>query len=78
MQSICATVLLHSQNVFRPELIKSYNKRHATVGRVENVLVKKNELGHNLIVPSTVWGGFLVILNMQIREFAQISMNNGD
>ena len=40
--------------------------------------LKKNELGHNLIVPSTVWGGFLVILNMQITEFAQISMNNGD
>ena len=40
--------------------------------------LKKNELGHNLIVHSSVWGGFLVILNMQITEFAQISMNNGD
>ena len=41
-------------------------------------LLQKNKLGHDLIVHSTVWGGFLVILNMQITEFAQISMNNGD
>ena len=46
VQKNCATAQFYcvhwnTHSVFRPELIKSYNKRHATVGRVENVLVKE-------------------------------------